>query len=111
MGNRESSVGRDPVSDREHRDMLASAAVAVPIPDSPFPIPARAVRAPRIALAAGEASGDLLGAGMIERLRLRYPDASFAGIGGPQMRAAGFDAWHDCAELAVMGLSEVLRHL
>lgn len=66
---------------------------------------------PRIALVAGEASGDLLGAGVIEHLRARYPDATFAGIGGPLMRAAGFDAWHDCSELAVMGLTEVLRHL
>lgn len=66
---------------------------------------------PRIALVAGEASGDLLGAGVIERLRERFPDAEFAGVGGPQMQAAGFDAWHDCSELAVMGLAEVLRHL
>jgi lipid-A-disaccharide synthase len=68
-------------------------------------------RAPRIALVAGEASGDLLGAGLIARLRERFPAAEFAGIGGPQMREAGFDAWHDCSELAVMGLTEVLRHL
>jgi lipid-A-disaccharide synthase len=65
----------------------------------------------RIALVAGEASGDLLGAGLIERLRERFPDATFAGIGGPRMRAAGFEAWHDCSELALMGLAEVLRHL
>ena len=65
----------------------------------------------RIALVAGEASGDLLGAGLITELRKHFPDAEFAGIGGDGMRAAGMHAWHDASELAVMGLSEVLRHL
>jgi lipid-A-disaccharide synthase len=65
----------------------------------------------RIALVAGEASGDQLGAGLIVELKRRFPDAEFAGIGGAQMRAAGLDAWHDCGELAVMGLAEVLAHL
>lgn len=65
----------------------------------------------RIALVAGEASGDLLGAGLIEHLRARFPDAEFAGVGGDAMRAAGLDAWHDAQELAVMGLAEVLAHL
>ncbi|KFN41381.1 lipid-A-disaccharide synthase [Arenimonas oryziterrae] len=65
----------------------------------------------RIALVAGEASGDLLGAGLIEELRRRHPQAQFAGIGGPKMRAAGMDCWYDCSELAVMGLAEVLKHL
>lgn len=65
----------------------------------------------RIALVAGEASGDLLGAGLVRELRQRFPDAQFAGVGGPQLRAAGLQAWHDCSELAVMGLVEVLRHL
>jgi lipid-A-disaccharide synthase len=65
----------------------------------------------RIALVAGEASGDLLGAGLVHELRRRFPDAEFAGVGGPQLRAAGLQAWHDCSELAVMGLAEVLRHL
>ena len=65
----------------------------------------------RIALCAGEASGDLLGAGLIEQLRKRFPDAQFSGIGGDAMRAAGLDAWHDAQELAVMGFAEVLSHL
>lgn len=65
----------------------------------------------RIALVAGEASGDILGAGLVAELRRRHPDAEFAGIGGDGMRAAGLDAWFDASELAVMGLAEVLRHL
>ena len=65
----------------------------------------------RIALCAGETSGDQLGAGLIDELRTRFPDAEFAGIGGDGMRAAGLDAWFDASELAVMGLAEVLAHL
>ncbi|WP_425478646.1 lipid-A-disaccharide synthase [Luteimonas marina] len=76
-------------------------------PQSPIPNPRRQ----RFALVAGEASGDLLGAGLVEQLRARFPDAEFAGVGGAAMRAAGVETWHDASELAVMGLSEVLRHL
>ncbi|GAB2492213.1 lipid-A-disaccharide synthase [Arenimonas alkanexedens] len=65
----------------------------------------------RIAIVAGEASGDLLASGLLRELRLRFPSAEFAGVGGEHLRAAGLDAWHDCSELAVMGLAEVLRHL
>ncbi|WP_447729833.1 lipid-A-disaccharide synthase [Pseudoxanthomonas suwonensis] len=66
---------------------------------------------PRILLIAGEASGDGLGAGLVEALRRRYPGALFAGVGGDAMRQAGVETWHDASELAVMGLAEVLRHL
>ena len=65
----------------------------------------------KFVLVAGEASGDLLGAGLIEQLRIRYPHAEFAGVVGDAMRTAGLDAWHDASELAVMGLAEVLSHL
>jgi len=65
----------------------------------------------RVALCAGETSGDQLGAGLIRELRQRYPDAEFAGIGGDAMRAAGLNAWFDASALAVMGLAEVLAHL
>ncbi|MGQ0798818.1 MAG: lipid-A-disaccharide synthase [Pseudomarimonas sp.] len=65
----------------------------------------------RIALVAGETSGDLLAADLARRLRDRYPDAEMAGVCGPAMRDAGVESWYDCAELAVMGLAEVLRHL
>ena len=65
----------------------------------------------RIALVAGEASGDQLGASLILALRERFPDAEFAGVGGDAMRAAAMDTWFDASELAVMGLAEVLSHL
>jgi len=65
----------------------------------------------RIALIAGEASGDHLGAPLITALRARFPHAEFAGIGGPQMIAQGFSSWFAMERLSVMGLFEVLRHL
>jgi lipid-A-disaccharide synthase len=73
--------------------------------------PNSSTRPLRIALVAGEVSGDLLGGGLVDALRARFPEAEFAGVAGPRMRDAGVDAWFDSSELAVMGLVEVLRHL
>jgi lipid-A-disaccharide synthase len=64
----------------------------------------------RIALVAGEASGDLLAAHLIEALKRRLPGAEFCGIGGPQMRDAGCAIWWPAERLAVRGYAEVLRH-
>jgi len=66
---------------------------------------------PRFVLVAGESSGDLLGARLIESLRARFADASFSGVGGPQMAAAGMDLWYPAERLSVMGLVEVLPRL
>lgn len=65
----------------------------------------------RIAIVAGEVSGDRLGAGLIRAVHARHPDIHFAGIAGPLMQAAGAEAWRHSDELAVMGLAEVVRHL
>lgn len=65
----------------------------------------------RIAIVAGEASGDLLGADLIREIKVRIPDAVFEGIAGPQMEAVGCKAIYPADKLAVMGLVEVLKHL
>jgi lipid-A-disaccharide synthase len=65
----------------------------------------------KIALVAGEASGDLLGAGLIRAIRDRIPDAQFEGVAGPEMVAAGCVAIENSEALAVFGLFEVLREV
>lgn len=65
----------------------------------------------RIALVAGEASGDLLGAGLIKAILDRRPDARFEGVAGPLMRDAGCDVLEDSEVLAVMGIVEPLKEL
>ena len=65
----------------------------------------------RVGLVAGEASGDTLGAGLIEALRRIDPETEFFGVAGPRMRAAGCDVWEPAESLAVMGLFEIVREL
>src|SRR5258706_10544064 len=75
------------------------------------PVSAVAMRAPRLAVVAGETSGDQLGAALIDSLRTRCPGIEVRGVCGPLMRAAGCEPLADAHELAVMGLVEVLSHL
>ena len=64
----------------------------------------------RLAMVAGEASGDLLAGLLMAGLRQRWPGLQTAGIGGPKMAAQGFEAWWPHDKLAVRGYVEVLRH-
>jgi lipid-A-disaccharide synthase len=61
-------------------------------------------------IVAGEASGDLYGAQLAAETALLSPDFRFFGIGGERMREAGVETLVDSADMAVVGLVEVLRH-
>lgn len=65
----------------------------------------------RVALVAGEASGDQLGAHLMDALIARHPRIEFFGIGGPHMEARGLESLVPQEKLAVRGYAEVLRHL
>lgn len=65
----------------------------------------------KIALVAGESSGDVLGAGLIREIKRQVPDAVFEGVAGPEMMAAGCEQWEPSESLAVMGLVEPLWHI
>jgi lipid-A-disaccharide synthase len=65
----------------------------------------------QILISAGEASGEMYGAQLIEALRRRDPALQFFGAGGDRMRAAGCEIVVDAKDLAVVGITEILSHL
>jgi len=64
-----------------------------------------------IGIVAGEASGDALGADLIDAVRERLPGVRFAGIAGPRMEAAGCEAWYGISRLGLRGYAEVISEL
>jgi lipid-A-disaccharide synthase len=65
----------------------------------------------RILISAGEASGEMYGACLIQALRHHEPNLEFFGVGGQRMREAGCDTVVDAKDLAVVGITEILSHL
>ena len=77
-----------------------------------MPVSALRTAAPRIALVAGETSGDLLAGLLLDGMQALWPQLQAHGIGGVQMQARGLDAWWPSDTLAVHGYSlELLRRL
>jgi lipid-A-disaccharide synthase len=67
--------------------------------------------APKALISAGEASGDLYAAGLVDAIRRRRPDLEFFGCAGPRMQKAGVRPIVDAHSLAVVGLLEVIAHI
>ncbi len=65
----------------------------------------------QVLISAGEASGEMYGAQLIEALRRRDPSLHFFGAGGERMRAAGCEIVVDAKDLSVVGITEILSHL
>lgn len=61
-------------------------------------------------IVAGEASGDIHAARLVDELRKIDPSLTFSGVGGPRLRASGVELYEDISSLAVVGFIEVIRH-
>ncbi|MDP4117272.1 MAG: lipid-A-disaccharide synthase, partial [Bacteroidota bacterium] len=64
-----------------------------------------------ILIIAGEASGDLHGAALIEKLKNSCPDIHVSGIGGDKMAAAGMELFYHINKLSFLGFAEVIKHI
>ena len=67
--------------------------------------------APRVAMVAGEASGDLIASLLLQGMAQRWGGLSSMGVGGPRMQAEGFEAWWPSSKLSIFGYVDALRHL
>lgn len=65
----------------------------------------------KIMFSAGEASGDLQGAGVAAALKILYPDIKLFGVGGKEMQKAGVEIVYDIADLGVVGFLEIIKNL
>lgn len=75
------------------------------------PRASRTIALLRILISAGEASGEMYGAELIDGLRRRDASLDFFGVGGDRMRAAGCDTVVDAKDLSVVGITEILSRL
>ncbi|PIE60772.1 MAG: lipid-A-disaccharide synthase, partial [Desulfobulbus propionicus] len=66
---------------------------------------------PHIMISAGEASGDMHGANVVQALKELVPGVTFSGMGGKELEAAGVKVLFDAAKIAVVGIVEVISHL
>ena len=64
----------------------------------------------KIALVAGEESGDQLGASLIKDLKRIFPSSSFIGVGGSKMQQEGLDSFFEMKKISVMGIFEPLMN-
>jgi lipid-A-disaccharide synthase len=85
---------------------MAAAPITAANPAAAVP----AAAALRLAMVAGETSGDLLAGLLLDGVKARWPAVQAGGIGGTQMARRGFAAWWPSDKLAVRGYVEVLRH-